>query len=283
MGQEFEDGSLRSPRLGVSVIWSHVRPSFSSVFGFTSNFGQIKRSGEAPGGDESSTSFTVTETLAHGDPRRLRKELELSLSRDELNLTLERPLDPSDPPELAFVRGVGLQDAARIRTKLERQWGPRRASLWLDWVRTESTGDLQPIPFSSDTYTGNLQYSQSRINLVASLGMTSLERVDVDDQEVQFGRLWLSWQPWRYLRLNAFYRANRQDVRFAPRLDGESYELRADLSIGQLILEARVFETTQEFADDLPRTNRGFNWSIRRDFRGWLPIVSAPKRRGTIR
>jgi hypothetical protein len=283
VGQEIQDGSLRSPRLGVSVIWNWVRPKFSSVFAFTSNFGQINRSGATEGGDESSTSFTVTETLVHGDQKRLRKELELNLTRDELNLTLEQPLDPSDPLDLRFVRGVGLQDSARVRTKLERQWGPRTSSLWIDWVRTESTGDLQPIPFTSESYTGNLQYSQSRVNLVATFGKTSLDRVDADDQNVQFARLWVSWQPWRYLRLNAFYRANQQAVRFAPRLDGNSLEARVDVAIGLLIFEARVFETTQEFADGLPRTNRGFNWSIRRRFRGWLPIASAPKRRGTIR
>jgi hypothetical protein len=286
VGQEIRDGSLRSPRLGVAVIWNWTRPNFSSVFGFTSNFGQINRSGNIPGGDESSTSFTVTDTLVHGDPKRLRKELELSLSRNELNLTQEQPLDPSDPLGLGFVRGVrgvGLQDSARLRTKLERQWGSRTSSLWFDWVRSESTGDLQPIPFTSESYTGNLQYSQRQFNLVASLGKTSLNREDADDQGVQFARLWASWQPWRYLRLNTFYRANRQSVRFAPRLDGETYEVRVDLAIGLLIFEARVFETTQEFAENLPRTNRGFNWSIRRRFRGWLPIVSAPKRRGTIR
>ena len=281
--QDFQDGELSSPRLGTSLIWSHFRPSFSSVFGFSFNYGQIDRSGALSGGDESSTSFTITETLTHGDPTRLHKELELSLSRSELNLSQELPTDPDDPPDLRFVNSVGLQDSARLRAKLSRRRGTRSWSGWIDLTRGESTGDLQPVPFTSEGLSGNLQLGLGRFNLVANLGSSWLNREDDEDQSIQFGRLWVSWQLWTHLRLNAFYRLNRQSLRFAPDLDGESLEARIDLSIGQVILEARVFETTQEIAADLPRTNRGFNWSIRRRFASWLPIVSAPKRRGTIR
>jgi hypothetical protein len=279
VAQDSDTISFRSPRIGLSVIWNRQGPKLRSVLGFTSNTGQVRTSGTTEDSDQRQTSFALTETLTYGNPRRLLAELELGLSHNELDLR-RRPLfdDESD-----LIRAFERDDTARVRTKLRRIWGPRNLNFWLDWEHMDSSGELQPIPFVSDTFSANLQYTDRKISAIATVGDTSIDRLEGNNQELRFGTASISWRPLYFLRLDAYYRANRQSLILAPSLDTQSVEMRLHVEMGLLIFEARVFEATEEFVDSPSRTNRGFNWSVRRRFGGWLPIVSAPKRRGTIR
>jgi hypothetical protein len=279
VAQESDTIAFRSPRIGLSVLWNERGPKLRSAFGFFTNTGQVKTSGTTESRNQRQTSFGLTETLTYGNPRRLLAELELGLSRNELDLR-RRPLADENPD---LIRGLDRDDTARVRAKLRRISGPRNLNFWLDWEHLDSSGELQPIPYVSDTFSANLQYTDRKFNAIATVGDTRVDRVEADNQELRFGTVSVSWRLLYYLRLDAFYRINRQDLILAPSLDTQSVEMRAHVELGLLIFEARVFLATEEFVDSPDRTNRGFNWSVRRRFAGWLPIVSAPKRRGTIK
>ncbi|MGB6847674.1 MAG: hypothetical protein WBG05_05655, partial [Thermoanaerobaculia bacterium] len=242
VAQESDTISFRSPRIGVSVIWNRQGPKLNSVLGFTSNTGQVTTSGATETSDQRQTSFALTETLTYGNPRRLLAELELGLSHNELDLR-RRPLfdDESD-----LIRAFERDDAARVRTKLRRIWGPRNLNFWLDWEHQDSSGELQPIPFVSDTFSANLQYTERKFSAIATVGDTSIDRVAGNNQELRFGTASISWRPLYFLRLDAFYRANRQNLILAPALDTQSFEVRLHVEMGLLIFEARVFEATEE-------------------------------------
>ncbi|MGB6849362.1 MAG: hypothetical protein WBG05_14300, partial [Thermoanaerobaculia bacterium] len=265
VAQDSDRISFRSPRIGLSVIWNRQGPKLRSVLGFTSNTGQVTTSGSTEDSDQRQTAFALTETLTYGNPRRLLAELELGLSHNELDLR-RRPLfdDESD-----LIRAFERDDSARVRTKLRRIWGQRNLNFWLDWEHLDSTGELQPIPFVSDTFSANLQYTDRKFNAIATVGDTSIDRVEGNNQELQFATASISWRPLYFLRLDAFYRLNRQSLILAPSLDVQSLEVRLHVEMGLLIFEARVFEATEEFVDSPSRTNRGFNWSVRRRFGGW--------------
>lgn len=278
--QSSDSESLSSPRAGLSLVWTADKGSFDSVLTFTSSAGTVDRSGTS-GSDESNVDASITASLGHGEIHRLRQQLDLTLSRNEL--TSRGETGSFGDPDLGLTRSVGGQDFARARLTLDRRVAQRSTSAWVEWTQLEARDALFGGGFTSDTLSATATRSGRRFTLSANAGETQVQREALPDQQIDFVVGLVSLRPWRSLNLQASYRQDAQRALFTPDVDSRSLEVRMSFRFALLELEGRFFEIEQMVAGGPLRTNRGFNWSIRRRLGGLLPIFSAPQRRGVIR
>lgn len=276
-GRELSDSGAG---FGLGFLWNRALGSAQS----TLNGNYLRGKREVRSGAASETadfdSMSLTQTLVHGRPGKLKKEIELSYDRGAFIR------DSRDAGELIeFGLASTARDISLLRTRavLSTQRPGSSKHLRLDWTSREDAGDAFGPGVASETLSASAQYSRGRIGVSAQIGETDTDRDPLPAQRLLFSNLGLNWQLGRSLRLTLSYREDERETLLSPALVGEAYEARAAFRVGQLSFEGRLFETTREFAGDPERRNRGFEWSIRRRFATLLPFISSPERRGTIR
>jgi hypothetical protein len=278
--EDSDSASLSAPTTGLSLTWHRENGGWDSLFSARGGYGRIERSDESSSSDESFTTAAASGSVARGDVRRLRQELEAELGRNEFRITTDPILDL---PDLGLARARGTENSSRFRYTLRRQRDSRSLSGWAEWNRRELSDRVVDADFESDTGSASLQATGRRYQVQVQGGETRVDRSEPGRQEIRFGTALASWRPLRGLEIRALYRKDRRDLRVTPALEGERIELQTTWRLGLLVLEGRVFELEEVLADSTKRTNRGFRWLLSRRFGGWLPIVSAPERRGVIR
>ncbi|MCP4657912.1 MAG: hypothetical protein GY856_21095 [bacterium] len=280
--QSVNEVSVHSPRAGVSASWSRQGSVLDLLLSTTASYGVLRRDGSqsAADEDESNLAFAFSGSLGHGVAKRLRKELEVELGRNEIRLTRDPVFDL---PDLGLPRSaVGTEDSYRARIRLRRTWQSWSASLWSEVSVRESAGSLRLSDFESETLSTNLYLGIRRFTLQATSGETSVVQEDPGDQEINFFSASASWRPWHSLSMRAVYRSDTSRIALIGDIDGERIEAQLRLKLGLLDLSVRVFERTQRVEGDRELASKGLTLSITRRLAGLLPIITGTERRGEI-
>ncbi len=230
-------------------------------------------------------------SLSAGAQARLKHRYELSLTRNEL-----RYMEAADPERIDFGLIVNqdlLVDGLVARVRLDRGWRRLRASSSTNWARRESAQgvrqavelrpDLERSGFVSETLSQVLQLQRQPFDLSASLGTSRAASQVSPTQSSDLLTASLGWRPTEFLRLHLRYRSEERQVSLGPTLDFERREAGARFRMGLLSLEVDYFETRDNVLLAGGKSNSGFRWQVSRRAFGFLPIVSAPERRGFIR
>lgn len=281
-GRQEADGlSVESPQAGISGSWSTRTRSLDSVLSGRAGYGLLERRLDGRPRDETNLAFSLSGTLGHGDARKLRTEIEAEVARDELRFS-QQPL--LEFPDLALPRsGVGTEDFGRGRLSFRHQARRQTISAYGEWSRREASGNPGTPDFTLEGLTGSFQLSGGRFGLQANVGETSVSQSALPDQTVEFWAATARARLWRSLSLFASYRADTRHLPGVADLDGERYEVGGTWQLGQIFLDARMFESSQMLLGGPERTTRGFQWTVSRRFAGWLPFATGTQRRGVIR
>ena len=136
---------------------------------------------------------------------------------------------------------------------------------------------------TADTLRHALTFKRPRIGLRVTFSDSDIELTNAGPQKVEVLAGALNLDPWRYLSLHALYRLDTRAVALAPEIQGELAEVGLSLDFGLFTVTASAFESVDHFVDFGDQRNTGLRWSIRRQFSGWLPIVTGVRARGTVR
>lgn len=267
----------RGPRAGLSVSWTRDG-TLQSLLSARASFGEIERRVEDVTDRESQTSIVLSGSLAHGDADGLRKELEVEVGRNELRLARDPLLDLPDLGTLAS----GDEDYLRGRVTVGHRWDSKWLRGWVEGSRIDAAALAVNGGFRTDTLSGAVQHGGADYSLQVSAGDVEVQRPD-GTQTVRYSGLAATWTPRRGSRVRVSYRRDQRQLVLAPRVDGERLEALLQLGLGQLTLEVGAFATSERLAGEPDRENRGVNWTVRRGFAAWLPIVTGSRRKGVIR
>jgi len=279
--QSGETLDSRSPRVGAVASWSHSGERVDTLLSSRVSYGTIQRSNSVELADETVFGLGVAGSVAHGRSDGLRKELDVEVNRNEVSLSRE-PISELPDLGLAFDR-LAAQDSQRLRLTLSHRWRRSLLSGWGELNRQEASTLQAGEKFSSETFSGNIQLSTGRFNFRLGSGETRIEEGLLPEQRIRFDTLAGGWRPTRMLRLRAAYRTDTRMLVLTPDLDVERIEAGFSLMIGRVTLDATAYENRERLAGGSETTFRGFQWSVRRTFAGWLPVVSGSQRRGVIR
>lgn len=279
--QSGETLDSRSPRLGAVASWSRSGERVDTLLSSRVSYGTIRRSNSVELADESVLGLSLAGSIAHGRSEGLRKELDVEVNRNELSLSRD-PIPELPDLGLAFDR-LTTQDSQRLRLTLSHRWRRSLVSSWGEWNRQEASTLQADEGFFSETFSGNLQLSTGRLNFRLGSGETRVEEGLLPEQRIRFDTISGGWRPSRALRLRAAYRKDTRMLVLTPDLDVERVEAGLSLMIGRVTLDATAYENRERLTGGTETTFRGFQWSVRRTFAGWLPVVSGSQRRGVIR
>ena len=269
---------LRAPQAGAAVSWRRRAGALDLALTGSGSYRLIDR--KELEGDDSAVATALLANVGFGNERRLRTDLEGSVSRNELRPAGEKV---TDVPDLGIrLAGIGIQDRYRGRLTLRRRFRTLSVHAYSEWTRRESSESVLRGEFMAETLVHSLQVSHGRINLTGNVGENRLENNASSAQFVRFQAISAYYRPWRSLTLKASYRIDEREIDLGPDIDAERSEAGFDFHLGALTLQAHAFETKERFTTGVARTNRGLRWTIRRRFAGLLPIVSAPGRRRTV-
>ena len=275
-----DGNTYRSSRAGLEASRSVTGKSFDSVIAARASYGKVDRGVESARPDEGQAAYSASLTLGHGEATRLRQELELEAGRNELRLARPEALSPLEPTA-QFV-GIGDEDFARARLRLDRRGANAGLGGWVEWSLRQTTllPDESELDRETLSYTVDLNYR--RLSLAANAGESRVASSARPDLSFRFFGGSLSWRIWRAIEARASYRADRREFLSQPSLDASRAEAGLVFHYGLLDLRADVFESTEQIADGSERRNRGMRWSITRRFAGWLPFATGGQRRGEI-
>jgi len=231
--------------------------------------------------DESQFAGSLIANVGHGSMDDLRKELEIEVNRNRLQITQPGPIVP---PGLGFpLPGLGTEDLWRARLTLGHRWDSQFINAWGDWTRRQTDPLSNDELLTIDTLTATLQYGAHRFDLKMNVADSNVEETSQGEQSIRSAGLLASWRPWRSVSLRGSYRLDDRNVEFAPDIDGTQLEGGVRWQIGQFYLDVSYLEVVQQFSGGPETTLRSVAWRLSRRFGGWLPIVTGPKRRGVIR
>jgi len=230
--------------------------------------------------DQNATTYTAMAMLGHGATAGLRKELEVTASRNDFELEV----DPIDEIEVGgFVRETRLGDSQRARFTLRHAWDSTSIDGWAEWraVHSSARAPLEET-YSSESLRASLHYNSVAWSVSAQIGSNEILASASPRQEVSYWTASAQWRPWRRLRVHSLYRATRRRVLLLPDTDFERIQAGVTLRLGLLDITASAFRAEDSF-ESITQARRGYRWFISRRFDGFLPVYSAPRRRGTIR
>ncbi|MGD2116375.1 MAG: hypothetical protein PVG07_15075, partial [Acidobacteriota bacterium] len=272
---------VESPRIGLSVTWRNSLGTLDLLSTGQASYGRSTSDVESESIDQDQIAFGGSLTLSHGEPRRLRQELELEVSRDDFRVESE-PL--VDVPEFGLpVPGALVQDSERARLTLERRGEALSFTAWTELRRRDIRADFEERNFESESLSYTLQLGGQRWSILGNAGELMTRRQDGEEQTVDFLGASASWRPFRSLELFGSYRTDTRELVLAPDVDGERWQAGLRFHLGRLSFDGVLFDTTETLMDGPERHNSGFRFSVTRRFAGWLPIVTGPERRGVIR
>ena len=274
--------TLDGPRAGTQVNWARTFEKVDARLSGRTSYSRLSATGAQGTTEEVAFSTGINGSLAHGRRQGLRQELEFELARNELRLTRDLLVDLPDLG-LPGTTGVTTEDIRRVRLSLSHDWTTRTLSGWGEWSQRTPTGDLGSGVAATDTLSATVQLGGRRMGVVANASLTEVDGGPFGNQTVDSRGVSAHWRPWRHVSLRAAYRDDVRELLLTPDVNVVRLEAGASVSLGRFRLETSYFETDEQVAGGIERTNRGISWSLARRFGGWLPVVSAPARRGTIR
>lgn len=274
--------TLDGPRAGTQINWARTFETLDLRLSGRTSYARLSGTDAQGAMEETAFSTGINGSLARGRPQGLRQELEFELARNELRLTRDLLVDLPDLG-LPGTTGVTTEDIRRVRLSLSHDWAARTLSGWGEWSRRTPTGDLASGAAETDTLSATLQLGGRSFGVVANASLTEVDGGPFGSQTVDSRGVSAHWRPWRYVRLRAVYRDDVRELLLTPDVNVVRREAGVTVALGRFRLETSYFETDEQVDGDPERTNRGISWSISRRFGGWLPVVSAPSRRGVIR
>jgi hypothetical protein len=166
---------------------------------------------------------------------------------------------------------------------MRHAWDSSGISGWGEWSRRDTTDVVAVENYELDNISGTFQFHAAALNVQATGGETSIAGGVADGQTVQYLGAAASWRIARLVSLRASYRDDTREFALTPGIDGNRAEAGVTVRLGRLSFKADIFETNEQLAGDVERSNRGLSWSISSRFAGWLPIVTGTNGRGVIR
>ncbi len=277
--QQSDGTSLDVPQVGVAVNWDRTAGAFEVTVNGLGAYGESRQS--RPGGSRatSTVSFGLGASVSHGSEETLRTTVEADWGMNDFRAVGDPITDLADLG--TGLNLLGAEDRTGGRLTLRRRWNKLYSTLYSDWRRREAADDLRGLETEVETLSHSLQAQYRRYLLTVNAGSTEARSGDLE-QQIEFLAAGMTMRFSRSLSLRASY---RQDTRTTLGLDADGEEVQAgvDFNYGQLVLKASAFELSERLATSPERTSRGLRWSISRRFGGFLPIVTAPRRRGVIR
>ena len=271
----------RAPRAGVVVGWDKAAGGWGSSIIARGSYGALEREAGGMTQDESQFAGSFIANVGHGSMEDLRKEIEVQVNRNRLQITQPGPILP---PGLGFpLPGLGVEDLWRARVTLGHRWDSQFLNAWGDWTRRQTDPLANDELLTIDTLTATVQYGAHRFDLKMNVADSDVEETSQGEQSIRSAGLLASWRPWRSVSLRGSYRRDERMVALAPNIDGTQLEGGVRWQIGQFYLDVSYLEVNQEFSGGPETTLRSVAWRLSRRFGGWLPIVTGPKRRGVIR
>ncbi|KAB2962496.1 MAG: hypothetical protein F9K16_08900 [Thermoanaerobaculia bacterium] len=275
-----EDFSSTSVGTGLSGSWTksgRVELAVTGALGVaSSSTDQLEASTE-----NRQLTWTLGASLATGSPARLRAEIGAEAGHNQLRLSASQT-SPVPEPEVVQA-GVMDEDYLRARVRLERRQGQRGASGWLDW--NLSRGSVPGIETRMERASGSLTVQAQSRNLTgsASAGVSDVSGGAGFDQRIDYAALVTSLRVFRYVDLQASWRADRRKLVNLPDVEASRIEASVVFHAGLLDVRTSAFEARDRGASGPYHVHRGISWGISRALAGWLPIVTGARRRGEIR
>lgn len=280
-----DDFTTTRPDLGLTTNWRKTWSSWSSVLSGSFSYGTTRfRSDVISGNDEGSLRFFVSETISH-KPKKVTRQLLIQAGHNESTLTAD---DGEELPGFEFGRVVGLSDSiftqAAVISPLGK--GTFTARGEVGWV--QSRGELFGETASSTIFRANILHESRAWYFRLFSGYREFDSEVRDTRGSGFISAQGNWRPWQFLTLNASFNLTRQFPELGPDIDSAQTYLSLSFRMGQLSFEISGTETWQELllnSLDGPtdRRNRWISISISRSLGSWLPIISAPQRKGIVR
>lgn len=210
----------------------------------------------------------------------LRKEILLSISRNQLRMAGET-FAPS-PITGATLIGAGTEDVQAGRLTLRRRWDDIfLVSAYTDYSSRRSTMVFEGAGYQATNLANSIQLTTRTFGLLLNAGNASIQSTTA--QHVRYFAGSVSWRPFRLLTLTAMARRDRRQTVYEPPLDGERIEAGGSLQIGAFYVVPEFFRSRERLRNEQQRRTSGFTLSVSRRFGGWLPIISAPERRGVVK
>jgi len=271
------DTDLESPEVGLSLSWAHG----TGVFDITLN-GSINASWidvRSRGGREESRliGWNTGLSIGRGSEEKLRTTVEVSLLHNKLRRVGGEIWELPDTG--AGLERIGIEDARRARVSLVRRIRRWRLSFFGE-MRGRKQEDFLLDPVRIDSSLLDFTITGPRTALTVNAGRTDARSTEV--QKVDFLSASLHYRPTAGLSIRLGFLDNSREVLDAPDVDRRRLEPSAQWSYGRVASHLSWW-LQEEFLSGSLRENRGLNFSISTRFDGWLPFLSAPKRRGVIR
>lgn len=276
--QEAGHRTLQAPRLGVTASYTWQGRLADAGVTVASSRGQLVVRDEGQSRSASFSALAAGLSLGLGNAQTLRGELELSWAKNQLRQAGEE-LGPRPAPEALLA--LGTEDTTRARMALRRAFDGVQLAASSDWWRRQATETFALPRFESTNLTHTFQANLRSATLALNLG--SSEYLGTVRQEIVYRAGSLSFRPFRFLSVSASQRADRRRLPGEPWLDVRRRELTLTSWLGAYQINVQAYWVEDRFNHGRPREDQGVTWSISRSLGGFLPIVTAPERRGVIK
>lgn len=273
--------SLNSPQAGITVTWEGRARSAQVLLSGQAGYSSIEESSSTDSSRSSRFGASLGGTLRHGDLRGLLKSFEFRWTTNDFRIEREPVLELPDLGSSSLT--LGAEDYYRTRITLGHANSTQALDGWGMWTyRTPSaSGSMSERHF--ETLTGGLRWKVGRLSLQSNVGTTTdHDSMNVADNTLRYADISAAWQLSRFTWLRARYRMDSRSLGIAPDIDGDWLEASMNFQFGQLRLEIRAYENSEQTPGGRERTNRGMNFRLSTRFGGWLPILTGTKRRGEI-
>ncbi|HXG57538.1 MAG TPA: hypothetical protein VNL91_00755 [Thermoanaerobaculia bacterium] len=281
-GLQISDAAtVRSPRAGVGANWAGARAGIDLGFNAAANWLLLQWNVNGEDATQTAMAWSIGASAAHGSEQTLRKEMVASASHNQLR-TAGETLSPAPGPGIALA-GIGTEQQRQARVTLRRRFGEALlVTAYTDWLSRSSEQTVAALgSFEARNLTQTFQLTGRKTSLLLNTGRTTVR--SALEQEIRFVGASAGWRVLRSLSMNANYRSDHRRTLLEPPLDGERFEAGATLQVGAFSIVSQLFRSREQLRTGDERTSDGFNLSISREFGGWLPIVSGPRRRGVVR
>ncbi len=266
---------------GLSATWVWASGAWDTNVSGTGSYGRTMYSADGQAATAPFWSAGISTTLGHGKSSGLRKVLEFGVARNEIKSVGEG--DPNRPDLGIGFAAAGAQDNARARLSLFHDWKGGGISGWGEWRLREADSLIDESRLRAEDLLANVQVRMGSFSIVGDGGRTQTNQFRDAGQEISYYTGAVYWNPWHSTRIGASYRQDFRKLALAPDIDSDRIQATFEFQMGQLSMRAEFYQFTERLDVGAPRQNRGFYWTIRRGFAGWLPWVTGPQRRGVIR
>lgn len=276
--QEAGDYTVGAPRLGITASYRVEGTLGQLALTAATSTGRLAVTSPDERRTSTFLAYSAGLLLRSGSLQTLQGELELSYAKNTLRQAYE---DVGPQPEPEALLALGTEDNRRVRLTFRRNLGSFQLAAFSDWWQRETapTWNLPQLQATALTHTLQLGFPMG--NLAINLGES--EYFAVRKQELAYLSGVLSLRPFPSLGFTLSHRQDRRRLPGEPWLDSKRQEAGMTSYLGAYQLQLRAYWLEDRWNLGRPRQDRGLTWSVSRTMGGWLPIVTAPVRRGVIR